>query len=538
MRKRDRLRNRVRPFFTSDATSSASPPGPPPYAQPTSSPPSPSATSRTLVLEKALAIHLRNIPEAEKAAFEQTSKPADERALLSGVRAYDAAHKDTSSFRPHAERLSKVLRLLDRFMGGVAIGIQASPEVSPLVVGAVRIVIDLALQFTIFFSKLTEMIYKFEDYLGPLAEYAKAADIELVEKSVVNAYVNLLNFGRKARTVFVDANGNHRRWTSFKTFLRQHWEPFESEFMSIEKDMQHNLDVLLRSVQARHFNDSRKTELARQHAERLAELARQREEKSAFLSWVSTIEFEKAHQEIYAKKHEQTCGWLIEEPKYQEWFNSSISSLLWCHGKPGIGKSVLASNVLEHITAQKELQKDTVICFAYYNYRHTQLGDVSGIIAALIKQLCRRRDSIPRSLLQIKDDALSPSLVGTQERFVSLIEDLSEVFIVFDALDECPKRERKDILSFVTGVVTALVPCRVKVFATSRREMDIAKAFQDKNIPTIQIQAENVVTDIQTFARSQVEKLRTGEHGKALYVTSDDLTERIIQTLISKADGM
>jgi hypothetical protein len=274
------------------------------------------------VLEEALATFSKTIPDAEKAAFEQASKTIDERVLLSDVQTYDAAHKDNSCFRPHAERLTKFLSLLDRFMGGVAIGIQASPEVSSLVVGAVRIVIDLALKFTTFCSRLTEMIYMFEDYLEPLAEYAKAADIKLVKESVVNTYANVLDFGWKARRVFIDASGNYRKWTSIRAFMRQHWETFEAEFVSIEKDMQHNLDVLSHSVRARHFNDSRNIERVRCQ-----------EEKSKFLSWVSNIEFEKIHQDIYAKKHENTCDWLIKEPKYQEWFNSSTSSLLWCHGK-------------------------------------------------------------------------------------------------------------------------------------------------------------------------------------------------------------
>lgn len=196
------------------------------------------------------------------------------------------------------------------------------------------------------------------------------------------------------------------------------------------------------------------------------------------------------------------------------------------------------SNVLEHITAEKGLQKNTAICFAYYNYRDTQLGDVSQIIAALIKQLCRKRESIPYDLLKLKHDALSPSLVGTQERFISLVEGLSQVFVVFDALDECPEQERNKILGFITSIVTMSVQCHIKVFVTSRREMDIAKAFENKRIPAIQIQAENVAADIQTFARSQVERLCAGKDGKTLYVVSSKLKEKIIQTLARKADGM
>jgi hypothetical protein len=56
-------------------------------------------------------------------------------------------------------------------------------------------------------------------------------------------------------------------------------------------------------------------------------------ERSAFLTWASSIDFEKTHQDIFAKKHEKTCDWLIKEPKYLQWSTSPTSSLLWCHGK-------------------------------------------------------------------------------------------------------------------------------------------------------------------------------------------------------------
>jgi hypothetical protein len=56
-------------------------------------------------------------------------------------------------------------------------------------------------------------------------------------------------------------------------------------------------------------------------------------ERSSFLAWVSDIDFETVHQNIYAKKHDNTGDWLVMEPKYQQWLNSPASSLLWCHGK-------------------------------------------------------------------------------------------------------------------------------------------------------------------------------------------------------------
>lgn len=293
---------------------------------------------------KALQHTVDKLPTAEKTAFTEAFETIDERSLLTRVRSHDAAHKDQSSYRHHAERLSKFLGLLDRFMGGVATGIQHSPEISSLVVGSVRLVIDLALKFTTYFSRLTEMICTLNDYLEPLAEYAKAADFDIIEKPVVNAYASVLTFSWKARRVFIDANGDQRRWTSARAFMHQHWDTFESEFVSIKEDLQHHLDVLRHAVPSLHFNFARQVEQARRFqaaskthpplcATSLMANALTEKERSAFLKWVSSIDFEQTHQDTFAKKHEHTGDWLLREPKYEQWFSSATSSLLWCNGK-------------------------------------------------------------------------------------------------------------------------------------------------------------------------------------------------------------
>jgi hypothetical protein len=215
------------------------------------------AASGNIALQQAIKTYLDKIPDAEKKVFQEAAKNISEDNILSKVRDYDNTHGKSSAFRPHAERLSKFLDLLNRFMGGVAIGIQAYPEISSLVVGAVRIIIDLAIGFVTFFSKMTDMLCQFEDYLGPLAEYAKASqDSKLLKDRVANVYGNMLEFCQKARRVFVDTNGEPRKLTSTRLFLRQHWEPFETEFAPIRAHMEHNLNVLLHAAQASQLNDN------------------------------------------------------------------------------------------------------------------------------------------------------------------------------------------------------------------------------------------------------------------------------------------
>lgn len=360
MGKRDRVLSLLPKAFgttpttasTQQQPSTVSPPSNAPSVPTAPSTPAPqvavsttTATSSNPALELAIQRFVQKIPEAEKDAFREASRTIDEGNLLSRARACDETHKQNSAFRPQAERLSKFLNFLNRFMGGVAIGIQAYPEISSLVVGAVRIVIDLAISFTTFFSKLSGMLCQFEDYLGPLAEYAKAAENQtLVQETVANVYGDLLNFCQRARLVFVNTNGKTRKLTSFRMFLRQQWDPFETTFERINTDMQHHLDVLLHATQASQLSllrnsvqDTEKREKGRstENFTGVGHLVDSctANQRTSFLDWISNLDFEEIHDNIFAKKHQATGDWLIERRDFQTWYSGSSSALLWCYGK-------------------------------------------------------------------------------------------------------------------------------------------------------------------------------------------------------------
>lgn len=192
---------------------------------------------------------------------------------------------------------------------------------------------------------------------------------------------------------------------------------------------------------------------------------------------------------------------------------------------------------MEHITTKFALHDDVGISFSYYNYREPELRDPSIVVGALIKQLCQKKDCIPSELLRLRHDSHSNLTASNPDSFISLAKPFREVFIVLDALDECPECERHRIISFIDKVVAEL-QC-AKIFITSRREADIVEAFEGKT-STVQVEAKNVAADIALYVRDEVAKAKLpgGWNGKRLYLTSDKLQGKIIDTLVSKADGM
>jgi hypothetical protein len=192
--------------------------------------------------------------------------------------------------------------------------------------------------------------------------------------------------------------------------------------------------------------------------------------------------------------------------------------------------------VVEFITAEYGTQKQIGISFVYYDYKKEELGDPSRIIKALIKQLCRTIDTIPADLCRYKSDSHQPPFGSLQSSFIELVRSFKEVFLLVDALDECPERERYRILRFLTEIVRKLP--RTKVFVTSRKEPDIARAFEENETPVIRIKAENVAEDIETFVRAEIKRLRKGYDGKILHLESDALENKITKTLTDGSEGM
>ncbi|KAF7504496.1 hypothetical protein GJ744_002176 [Endocarpon pusillum] len=495
------------------------------------------ATSPNQALQRAIEKQIAKIPDAEKDAFRAMAQQMTDECVLKQVESYDMDHRSSSAFRPHAEPLSRFLGLLNRFMDAIAVGIQANPDLSAIVVGVARGVISVAIQFVGFFDKLTTMIGRMSDYLVPLAAYSKtSSEFDDIKYCLVNMYSDILRFFCHARRVFVNDRGAVRKWTSWRVFWRIHWIPFEDEFGQIEADMEHHREVLGNTAMAKdlfHSLEASRAELARHKRER----DRERED---FLRWLSNHPFEDDHRKMYDKKHPGTGDWLLQRPEFETWFAAQRSGFLWCYGKPGAGKSVLTSNVIEYVTSQRALDKDVGIAFVYYNYDIRDMKDESFVIIALIKQLCRqlcrKNEDVSPGFLKVKQDALPPSQLGNFDSFSTTACQFSEVFIIIDALDECPQDNRPKILKFLRDV-TSRIP-RMKVFVTSRREIDIEEAFQEIDTPRIMIEARTVEEDITRYVRDEVRRLRAGQDGQKLHLRSDELESKIVTTLTRKADGM
>ena len=494
------------------------------------------------VFTGALEKHTRKLKPADQLSFKAAYQDLTPDGILAKVRSFDSEYSKASKLQRCAPTISKCFAILETLMRSTCITLQSNPDVSALVVGAARLVIDVAVKYVTFFPKLTSMLSQLSQYLEVVHRFVERLEAEpdkdakLVLRCAANIYGDWLDFCKEAHGVFVDKKGNVRQWNSIRIFVRVQWDPFEARFGTIEARFKENLDILLHSTQVLQLSTIQDV-LSKIETARLAQIENDVvTTRKDFMHWISLIDFEDDHERISAKKHPGTGDWLIARDDFQAWLQSDSSRLLWCYGKPGSGKSVLASYVLEHITSRTALNPRIGLAFCYFNYKQADTQRPRHILSAFIKQLCWKREVLPPQILAFYRkhiyDARTPSLNALQGALAELCEDFDEIYLVVDALDECEQSLREEILDSV--VELSKLHSLVKTFITSRREIDIEQMFKALSTPTICIKAKNTASDIRRYVVDTVDLLT----GNKLKVQSPVTKARIVETLVFKADGM
>ncbi|KAJ3481234.1 hypothetical protein NLI96_g7800 [Meripilus lineatus] len=218
------------------------------------------------------------------------------------------------------------------------------------------------------------------------------------------------------------------------------------------------------------------------------------------------------------KRTKGTCQWIIEDEVFKKWKDGAGGGCLWLYGGPGMGKTFLASAVID------ELTKSGPVSYVYCDSKCTTARGILELLAAQsLRQIGKRSTGSWRlrpdavnfdfsaefSALEHKDsysfDDDIPELITT----VTKIFEAS--FIVVDALDECPDRPET---SHLIDALLPLAKSGLQIFLTSREEryfVDCMKDIplharihlQNQNAPDIQLHITHMI-DGSVSARSDV----------------------------------
>ncbi|KAH9169627.1 hypothetical protein EDB89DRAFT_1908396 [Lactarius sanguifluus] len=141
------------------------------------------------------------------------------------------------------------------------------------------------------------------------------------------------------------------------------------------------------------------------------------------------------------RQHEGTTEWFCKGITFEEWKTSG--SLLWVHGKPGSGKSILCSAIINDI---EMLHKAGLASMAYFYFDFRDIAKQSrrDLLRSLLIQLSdcsdqfcdilsRLYEAYGKGTRQPSDGALTRCL-----KEMLTLPNRCPVYLIMDALDECP----------------------------------------------------------------------------------------------------
>ncbi|KAH9039450.1 hypothetical protein EDB83DRAFT_1718302 [Lactarius deliciosus] len=239
--------------------------------------------------------------------------------------------------------------------------------------------------------------------------------------------------------------------------------------------------------------------------------------------WQSAPDPSTNHNFARDRQHEGTAEWLIKDDKFGEW--KVTGSLLWIHGKPGSGKSVLCSAIINDIIT---LCKDgsASMAYFYFDFRDINKQARHNLLSSLLTQLSDRSDHFCDILYRLYKEILT-------------LPDQGPVYLLMDALDECPDTSdvpspREQVLDLVKDLVGLRIPS-LHICITSRPEVDISDVLESIASQTVFLQDESgQKKDIADYVRSVV----YSGSGKFMRRWRLEDKEHVIETLSERADGM
>ncbi|KAH8691320.1 hypothetical protein BGW36DRAFT_388130 [Talaromyces proteolyticus] len=480
------------------------------------------ACSTNAAFAEAWKMHWEDLSESEKLAwsFQEFKSPLKVQITTEDL---NKTHLEQSVARKCADGVLKFLRAIETLMAGVTIGIQAYPDVSSIVIGVVRIIINVAVKYFEYYEKLTQMLERLADQLKVLDLFTQNNSKEpLLHTTLVAIYANTLAFCRHARRAFFNKT-NMKASNGLSMLVKVQWAPFEEQFGQIQSNLKHYTENLDRISAAMTMNS---TLAVHEEMKKKSSLNVQKERKR-FLEWICKENIEETHREIRGKRLSDTGLWLLEDKNYTNWISHADTGLLWVYGPAGTGKSILASLVIDSLT-----KNDECTAYAYFKGEDKIMQQsTSQVLSMLVKQLCWNIDVLPHRVLELyqklEKNARQPTFDDLKLLFTECVRHIGKVFVVFDGLDEFDERHRRQLLGFLCAEDTQQE--NVKFFVTSRWERDIKQAF---------IRCKYLKVESLSRTQSDLEKVVRHRVTNELSYISPDLQEEVIKSLIEKSGGV
>lgn len=236
---------------------------------------------------------------------------------------------------------------------------------------------------------------------------------------------------------------------------------------------------------------------------------------------------------------EGLCSWVLKDPAFVDWWTYDELRLLWIHGDPGKGKTMMMMAIIDEVSKRLQDQPGSnVLAYFFCQDTNSKLNTTVSVLRGLIFQLVDQEKTLIRHVREKYDSAGARlfrdenALFALQEVLSNILKDqsLGNVYFMVDALDECDA-EIYDLLKWIIRTNSEISP-KIKWLTTSRNQPASLErlARGHKLRKTIELNSLHVAPAVAGFIDHKVKELAES----MLY--SSELQVSVRKSLLEKAE--
>ncbi|KAH7409681.1 hypothetical protein BKA64DRAFT_404683 [Cadophora sp. MPI-SDFR-AT-0126] len=444
------------------------------------------------------------------------------------VRAIDSSQRQRRSAQNLA-RIKPLLEGIEKYAKVIEVLCNGTPYL-PYVWAPIKLVVQLASQHYEVFESILAACADIGAVLPRFDRYEKSfSDIPSFRVALATMYQNVLDFHQEAYKLL-----SRKAWHVLFLSL---WKDYKTRFSGIIDRLKMQRDFLDTEAMSIHMSESKdaraklQNEMQESQKNSLAILD-QLESKARIarlqhaVAWLNVDDKtqEDNYERISNRRHDETCVWIEKNDQLISWSrDDGKNPVLWLSGKPGAGKSVICSYILQFLE-----QSSVKHHVCYYFCNSAEAGNICGqVLRTIALQLLRQNVDLASLIAnQYVYPGTSCSISQLRTLLPQMFETTDSTRIIIDGLDECSKEAQMSVLNDLLRLPGKDVSC--KIIVASRREVKITEKLSGK--PQIKLDGrEEVNSDIRSYVKHQVSSIETDD---------PDLRQKIETILVEKANGM
>jgi Cdc6-like AAA superfamily ATPase len=200
------------------------------------------------------------------------------------------------------------------------------------------------------------------------------------------------------------------------------------------------------------------------------------------LAWLNAIFTDEDWEKARNSRTLGTCRWILERATFRDWATSVTATnamrILWIHGPPGFGKTVLSASIVEHLQNENPAQVAHFFCVSDHEAKRQPLAIIRSWVAQMVRQNGEALEAAEEAYHG--KEGRPATTYDVWQLFAKICQRIPNCFFVVDGFDECIKTDKNmhftssnDVVSFLQGLVGISRETPSHILLVSREDADV-----------------------------------------------------------------